>query len=272
MFIFSGAQRGLLPLRAGNDSITRPTRKACSLVVPSSAMRQQQQWPHGRPQPPLWADHRHATSRWTHHAPASRNDGISDNDDVGGGLQPDEGPAPSVVLGGFLEEAIPSDSSRGSSSSGGGGGVSSSSSSSDSRQEGSSSSQEEVEVQQSAAEAAAAAVEARVAAVQAAHAAGELGFGFSAGGFLYSYHLGVLWELQRLGLVRQGGMAVGSVRGGTGVGMGGGGGATLMAGASAGSLAIATFACGIGEREATAALREFAAECRSGGTSGRLSE
>ena len=237
-------------------------------------MRQQQQQQHGYTQPPLWADHRHATSRWTHHAPASRNDGISDNDEVGGGLQPDEGPAPSVVLGGFLEEAIPSDSSRGSSSSGGGGGVSSSSSSSDRRQEDSSEEKEEEEedVQQSAAEAAAAAIEARVAAVQAAHATGELGFGFSAGGFLYSYHLGVLWELQRLGLVQQGGVAVGGVRGGVGAGRGVGGGATLMAGASAGSLAIATFACGIGEREATAALREFAAECRSGGTSGRLSE
>ena len=89
--------------------------------------------------------------------------------------------------------------------------------------------------------------------VQAAHASGNLGFGFSAGGFLYCYHLGILWELERLGVIRIGG-------------------ATLMAGASAGSLAIATFNSGLREQEATKALREFASDCRSQGTGGRLSE
>jgi hypothetical protein len=89
--------------------------------------------------------------------------------------------------------------------------------------------------------------------VQYAHASGTLGYGFSAGGFLYCYHLGILWELERLGLVKVGGP-------------------TLMAGASAGSLAIVTFNSGLKEKEATKALREFAADCRSRGTGGRLSE
>eukprot|EP00195_Chlamydomonas_chlamydogama_P016101 CAMPEP_0202891716 /NCGR_PEP_ID=MMETSP1392-20130828/1710_1 /ASSEMBLY_ACC=CAM_ASM_000868 /TAXON_ID=225041 /ORGANISM="Chlamydomonas chlamydogama, Strain SAG 11-48b" /LENGTH=529 /DNA_ID=CAMNT_0049575549 /DNA_START=201 /DNA_END=1792 /DNA_ORIENTATION=+ len=90
----------------------------------------------------------------------------------------------------------------------------------------------------------------RAAAVQAAVKEGTLGFGFSAGGFLYCYHLGVLWELQRLGLLRD---------------------RVQMAGASAGSLAIATYNSGLDVTKATSALHEFAAECRSHGTRYRLS-
>ena len=41
---------------------------------------------------------------------------------------------------------------------------------------------------------------ARSLAVQEAHSAGQLGVGLGAGGFLFPYHLGALWELQRLGL------------------------------------------------------------------------
>jgi hypothetical protein len=96
--------------------------------------------------------------------------------------------------------------------------------------------------------------EARALSVQQAHSDGRLGFGLSAGGFLFPYHLGALWELERLGLAAAG-------RGSAG-----------MAGASAGALAIATFNCGISERDAKEALRTFAEECRSGGTSGRLSK
>ncbi|GAX72689.1 hypothetical protein CEUSTIGMA_g145.t1 [Chlamydomonas eustigma] len=79
---------------------------------------------------------------------------------------------------------------------------------------------------------------------------GTLGFGFSAGGFLFNYHLGVLWELEELGLLK---------------------GHVPLAGASAGSLAIATYQSGVGPETASRALKELAVECRKGGTMGRLS-
>lgn len=66
-----------------------------------------------------------------------------------------------------------------------------------------------------------------------------------------SLYAGVLWELERLGVLRSGG-------------------GTLMAGASAGSLAIATYACGISREDTLAAMRSFAADCRAAGTRGRL--
>lgn len=66
-----------------------------------------------------------------------------------------------------------------------------------------------------------------------------------------SLFAGVLWELERLGVLRSGG-------------------GTLMAGASAGSLAIATYACGISREDTLAAMRSFAADCRAAGTRGRL--
>eukprot|EP00197_Chlamydomonas_leiostraca_P004486 CAMPEP_0202860012 /NCGR_PEP_ID=MMETSP1391-20130828/1896_1 /ASSEMBLY_ACC=CAM_ASM_000867 /TAXON_ID=1034604 /ORGANISM="Chlamydomonas leiostraca, Strain SAG 11-49" /LENGTH=525 /DNA_ID=CAMNT_0049539131 /DNA_START=249 /DNA_END=1826 /DNA_ORIENTATION=+ len=91
-------------------------------------------------------------------------------------------------------------------------------------------------------------------AVRSALEAGTLGLGFSAGGFLYCYHLGVLWELRRLGILPPPGHPQ----------------ALKMAGASAGSLAIATYACGLDVDKATQALFAFAADCRSNGTRGRL--
>ncbi|KAG2498150.1 hypothetical protein HYH03_003908 [Edaphochlamys debaryana] len=81
-------------------------------------------------------------------------------------------------------------------------------------------------------------------------AEGTLGFGFSAGGFLYPYHLGVLWELRDLNILKDY--------------------KVQMAGASAGSLAVATYNCGLEPEKAMQALHEFAANCRSNGTRYRL--
>ncbi len=61
---------------------------------------------------------------------------------------------------------------------------------------------------------------------------------------------GVLSELQRLGIAVPG--------------------ETLMAGASAGSLAIATFNSGLSCVDALSAFKSFAANCRKAGTAGRL--
>ncbi|PNW85631.1 hypothetical protein CHLRE_03g195500v5 [Chlamydomonas reinhardtii] len=80
--------------------------------------------------------------------------------------------------------------------------------------------------------------------------AGTLGFGFSAGGFLYPYHLGVLWELHELDILKDY--------------------KVQMAGASAGSLAVATYNCGLEPEKATQALHEFAENCRANGTRYRL--
>ncbi|KAG2433513.1 hypothetical protein HYH02_012631 [Chlamydomonas schloesseri] len=79
---------------------------------------------------------------------------------------------------------------------------------------------------------------------------GTLGFGFSAGGFLYPYHLGVLWELHELNILKDY--------------------KVQMAGASAGSLAVATYNCGLEPEKATQALHEFAENCRANGTRYRL--
>ncbi|EFJ41728.1 hypothetical protein VOLCADRAFT_98256 [Volvox carteri f. nagariensis] len=81
-------------------------------------------------------------------------------------------------------------------------------------------------------------------------ASGTLGFGFSAGGFLYPYHLGVLWELHELNILKDY--------------------KVQMAGASAGSLAVATYNCGLDPEKATQALHEFAGNCRTNGTRYRL--
>ncbi|MEW5301831.1 MAG: hypothetical protein WDW36_004666 [Sanguina aurantia] len=91
--------------------------------------------------------------------------------------------------------------------------------------------------------------EERSSAVKRALESGELGFGFSAGGFLFPYYLGILWQLSELGLLR------GRVR---------------MAGASAGSLAIATYNSGLTVQAATDALFSFAADCRAKGTHFRI--
>ncbi|GIL51483.1 hypothetical protein Vafri_7461 [Volvox africanus] len=79
---------------------------------------------------------------------------------------------------------------------------------------------------------------------------GTLGFGFSAGGFLYPYHLGVLWELHELDILKDY--------------------KVQMAGASAGSLAVATYNCGLDPEKATQAMHAFADDCRSKGTRYRL--
>ncbi|GLC38910.1 hypothetical protein PLESTM_000795000 [Pleodorina starrii] len=79
---------------------------------------------------------------------------------------------------------------------------------------------------------------------------GTLGFGFSAGGFLYPYHLGILWELHELNILKDY--------------------KVQMAGASAGSLAVATYNCGLDPEKATQALHEFAENCRTKGTRYRL--
>lgn len=86
-------------------------------------------------------------------------------------------------------------------------------------------------------------------AVREALQAGRLGYGFSAGGFLYPYHLGVLWELKEMGVLRD---------------------KALLAGASAGSLAVAVYNCGIDVPDATAHLLDFAKEMRRDGTRFRL--
>eukprot|EP00200_Dunaliella_tertiolecta_P011345 CAMPEP_0202370470 /NCGR_PEP_ID=MMETSP1127-20130417/2068_1 /ASSEMBLY_ACC=CAM_ASM_000462 /TAXON_ID=3047 /ORGANISM="Dunaliella tertiolecta, Strain CCMP1320" /LENGTH=371 /DNA_ID=CAMNT_0048966427 /DNA_START=96 /DNA_END=1211 /DNA_ORIENTATION=- len=90
--------------------------------------------------------------------------------------------------------------------------------------------------------------------VQNALQAGRMGLGFSAGGFLYGYHLGVLWELTRLKILPPPGHA----------------GALKMAGSSAGSLAIVTYACGLDVEVATQAMLSFAEDCRRHGTHKRI--
>ena len=46
------------------------------------------------------------------------------------------------------------------------------------------------------------AAEQRLSKVRQALQDGTLGFGFSAGGFLYPYHLGTLWELHELNILK----------------------------------------------------------------------
>ncbi|KAF5830417.1 acyl transferase/acyl hydrolase/lysophospholipase [Dunaliella salina] len=95
----------------------------------------------------------------------------------------------------------------------------------------------------------------RAARVQHALQAGTLGLGFSAGGFLYGYHLGVLWELTRLKVMPPPGHSD----------------ALKLAGSSAGSLAIVTYACGLDVDVATHAMLRFADDCRKHGTLRRVS-
>jgi predicted acylesterase/phospholipase RssA len=64
----------------------------------------------------------------------------------------------------------------------------------------------------------------------------------------------VLWELRDLGVLPN----PGDPRG------------VKLAGSSAGALAIATYACGLDVAKASTALFEFAANCRTHGTRGRL--
>ncbi|KAL6760294.1 hypothetical protein V8C86DRAFT_1129211 [Haematococcus lacustris] len=86
----------------------------------------------------------------------------------------------------------------------------------------------------------------------AAWKAGRLGLTFSGGGFLLSYHLGVLEALQGVGVIQPG--------------------LTPVAGASSGSLAAAAFHCHMTQTggRAMACVLGLAAACRQGGTRLRL--
>lgn len=79
--------------------------------------------------------------------------------------------------------------------------------------------------------------------------AGSLGFGFSAGGMLFPYYIGVVEALEELGIMTED---------------------TKIGGASAGSLIAACYHSGIGTKAATDACLLLAAELRNNGTRGRL--
>lgn len=76
-----------------------------------------------------------------------------------------------------------------------------------------------------------------------------LGFGFSAGGLLFSYYIGVVYGLHDLGIVTR---------------------ETKLAGASAGSLIAACYHSGLPEDLVTEACFTLAKDCRENGTRGRL--
>jgi predicted acylesterase/phospholipase RssA len=76
-----------------------------------------------------------------------------------------------------------------------------------------------------------------------------LGFGFSAGGLLFSYYIGVIFGLHDLGIVTRD---------------------TKLAGASAGSLIAACYHSGLPEDLITKACFTLAKDCRDNGTRGRL--
>ncbi|GBF89775.1 patatin-like phospholipase domain-containing protein [Raphidocelis subcapitata] len=78
---------------------------------------------------------------------------------------------------------------------------------------------------------------------------GTLGFGFSAGGLLFPYYIGVVQELTELGIIREG---------------------TPMAGASAGSLIVACARSGLPMSTILAACYDLADDCRANGTRFRL--
>lgn len=77
------------------------------------------------------------------------------------------------------------------------------------------------------------------------------GFGFSAGGLLFPYYIGVLDELRTLGYVNE---------------------STPVAGSSAGALIAAVNASGLGTEEVFLACKELVRDCRVGGTRYRLRE
>lgn len=79
--------------------------------------------------------------------------------------------------------------------------------------------------------------------------AGSLGFGFSAGGMLFPYYIGVVEALEELGIITEN---------------------TKLGGASAGSLIAACYHSGIGTKAATEACMTLAAELRTNGTRGKL--
>ena len=100
----------------------------------------------------------------------------------------------------------------------------------------------------------------RIDRIKRSHGEGKLGFGFSAGGFLFAYHLGFLYELVSLGILPHASEPSETRRDAL----------PLLSGSSAGSLAVATYASGITLAKATSALKDFAQECRQKGTMGRM--
>jgi Patatin-like phospholipase len=92
-------------------------------------------------------------------------------------------------------------------------------------------------------------VAAETACVRSAFLAGSLAFGFSAGGLLFPYYLGVAEALQDAGVLRE---------------------ETPVAGASAGSLIAACLKSGLPLHEITTAMFDLADDCRTGGTRHRL--
>lgn len=82
-----------------------------------------------------------------------------------------------------------------------------------------------------------------------AHKSGQLSFGFSAGGLLFPYFLGVISELEELGIVTE---------------------STHLAGASAGSLIVACHRSGLDRNTILNACLELAKDCREFGTRTRL--
>lgn len=76
-----------------------------------------------------------------------------------------------------------------------------------------------------------------------------VGLGFSAGGFLFAYHIGTLMALDKLGIVQPG---------------------SQMAGASAGSLVIACYNSGMDLNVVAESTYDFANNCRREGTRHRL--
>mmetsp|Transcript_6088 Transcript_6088/g.17432 ORF Transcript_6088/g.17432 Transcript_6088/m.17432 type:complete len:512 (+) Transcript_6088:157-1692(+) len=78
---------------------------------------------------------------------------------------------------------------------------------------------------------------------------GELSFGFSAGGLLFSYYIGVVFALHDLGIITR---------------------ETKIGGASAGSLIAACYHSGLSQELITSACFELAKDCRTNGTRGRL--
>jgi hypothetical protein len=78
---------------------------------------------------------------------------------------------------------------------------------------------------------------------------GSLGFGFSGGGFLFPWHLGVVTELQDAGVITKD---------------------TQISGASCGAIIVACVHSGLNLHSLVDELLSFSEDCRSNGTAGRL--
>ncbi|KAG2496663.1 hypothetical protein HYH03_005483 [Edaphochlamys debaryana] len=85
--------------------------------------------------------------------------------------------------------------------------------------------------------------------MQSEDVSSDVGFGFSAGGLLFPYFLGVVSQLQAMGVLRH---------------------EVPVAGASAGSIIAVCAKSGLSEEQLFEALLDLAADCRQGGTRARL--